>query len=177
MTSSMVLGLLLKFGSMSGYEIQQKMKSAQTDIWASVKPASIYHALRKLDKNNHVELKTIEHTGNRAKAIYSITEKGKKEFNNLLLNSFKNTSVNFPNALYTILTFVDEIDPVKLIKSLKSHRSEIDGIYSIMKEGQGKKEKIMTIPENVMYIFEDMYLHCEHQLKFIDKILDYLINK
>lgn len=42
MTRAMVLGLLKKYGSMSGYEIQQMMESAQTDQWAYVKPASIY---------------------------------------------------------------------------------------------------------------------------------------
>lgn len=46
-TRVMVLGLLLQYGAMSGYEIQQKMQSAQTDKWAYVQPASIYHALKK----------------------------------------------------------------------------------------------------------------------------------
>lgn len=60
MTRTMVLGLLQTFGQMSGYEIQQKMQLSQTDKWAYVKPASIYHALKRMEKEGLVVLETIE---------------------------------------------------------------------------------------------------------------------
>lgn len=52
MTRLMVLGLLMQYGPMSGYELQQAMQSAQTDTWAGVFPASIYHALKKWIKKD-----------------------------------------------------------------------------------------------------------------------------
>lgn len=43
----MILGLLTKRDSLSGYEIQQALHMVQSSKWAEVFPASIYHALKK----------------------------------------------------------------------------------------------------------------------------------
>lgn len=168
MTRVMVLGLLSQYGPMSGYEIQQKMQSAQTDKWAYVQPASIYHALKKLDKEQFVILDTLEQTGNRSKAIYSITEKGKMEFERLLIKSFEKSSVIFPTALYTALTFMENTDTKEILKALDTQKQIIEKIYEDMKIGQEEKSQIMEIPQNVMMIFNNIYAQCKMQLKFIE---------
>lgn len=43
----MILGLLTKRESLSGYEIQQALNMVQSKKWAEVFPASIYHAIKK----------------------------------------------------------------------------------------------------------------------------------
>ncbi|MDA1477332.1 PadR family transcriptional regulator [Bacillus changyiensis] len=170
MTIVMVLGLLLKYGPMSGYEIQQKMQSAQTDKWAYVQPASIYHALKKLDKDELVTLQTLEQTGNRTRAIYSITSKGKEEFHRMLIHSFKKESVVFPTPLYTVLTFMDEAPLEEIIEALTVQQQAIQSIYDEMVEGQRKKEEVGEIPKNVMFIFKNMYDQCDLQLKFLEEL-------
>jgi len=177
MTIVMVLGLLLKYGPMSGYEIQQKMQSAKTDKWAYVQPASIYHALRKLDKEELITLQTLEQTGNRSKAIYSITSKGKSEFDNMLINSFKKASVVFPTALYTVLTFMDEASTDALIDALNVQQQAIQGIYDEMREGQLEKEKYSEVPKNVLFIFQNIYEQCELQLKFLEELKQDLLSE
>ncbi|MBN3526496.1 PadR family transcriptional regulator [Paenibacillus apiarius] len=170
MTIVMVLGLLLKYGPMSGYEIQQKMQSAKTDKWAYVQPGSIYHALRKLDKEELVRLQTLEKTGNRSKAIYTITSKGKLEFDRMLISSFKKASVVFPTALYTVLTFMDEAPKEDIINALSVQQQEIQNIYDEMKAGQKVKEEYSEIPKNVLFIFKNIYDQCELQLKFLEEL-------
>lgn len=176
MTIVMVLGLLLKFGPMSGYEIQQKMKSGKTDKWAYVQPASIYHALRILDRDELVFLQKLEQTGNRSKAIYSITSKGKFEFDRMLINSFKKASVVFPTALYTVLTFMDEAPKENIIEALEVQQQAIQNIYDEMKAGQKEKEEYSKIPKNVLLIFENMYDQCEMQLQFLQKLKQDLLS-
>ncbi|MHA6533154.1 helix-turn-helix transcriptional regulator [Paenibacillus sp. BAC0078] len=176
MTNVMVLGLLLKYGPMSGYEIQQAMASAKTDKWAYVQPASIYHALRKLEKDGLVRLEKIEQTGNRSKAIYSITPKGKDEFNSMLISSFKKASVVFPSALYTVLTFIDEAPKEEIIEALEVQQQAIQNIYDEMKAGQKEKEKYTEISKNVLLIFENMYEQCEVQLQFLQKLKQDLLS-
>ena len=56
MTRLMVLGLL-KSKPMSGYEIQQILTKSQSDSWAGILPGSIYHALKKMEKEGLVEIK------------------------------------------------------------------------------------------------------------------------
>lgn len=169
-TRVMVLGLLLQYGAMSGYEIQQKMQSAQTDKWAYVQPASIYHALKKMDSEGIVQLETLEQTGNRSKAIYAITEAGKSEFSRLLIESFKESSVVFPTALYTALTFMDEAGLHEIEEALSFQQQAIEKIYKEMKLGQEQKAELMDIPVNVMLIFRNIYDQCELQLKFVKQI-------
>lgn len=177
MTIVMVLGLLLKYGPMSGYEIQQKMQSAQTDKWAYVQPASIYHALKKLDKDNLVTLQTLEQTGNRSKAIYSITDKGREEFHSMLIHSFKKASVVFPTPLYTVLTFMDEAPVEEIMGALDEQQQEIQNIYDEMREGQRKKEQFSEVPKNVMYIFKNIYDQCELQMKFLEELKQELLKE
>ncbi|RCX22522.1 PadR family transcriptional regulator [Fontibacillus phaseoli] len=177
MTNVMVLGLLLKYGPMSGYEIQQKMQSAKTDKWAYVQPASIYHALRKLDKDELVSLQSLEQTGNRSKAIYSVTSKGKHEFDRMLVDSFKKTSVVFPTPLYTVLTFIDEAPKENIIQALEVQQQAIRNIYDEMKAGQKEKEAYSEIPKNVLMIFENIYDQCEIQLQFIERLKQDLLSE
>ncbi|RAT94094.1 PadR family transcriptional regulator [Brevibacillus sp. Leaf182] len=170
MTRAMVLGLLLKSGPMSGYEIQQKMISAKTDKWAYVQPASIYHALKKLDQEGFVALETLEQTGNRSKAIYSITAEGKQELKRLLVNAFQNSSVLFPTDLYTALTFMDEAELDDIILALEKQQLAIQKVYEDLKADQEEKAKFMEMPQNVLYIFQNIYDQCELQLGFISKL-------
>lgn len=177
MTSVMVLGLLLKYGPMSGYEIQQKMQSAKTDKWAYVQPGSIYHALRKLDKNGLVSLKSLEQTGNRSKAIYKITEKGKSEFDSMLVHSFEKASVVFPTALYTVLTFMDEAPKEDMINALNVQQQAIQSIYDEMKAGQKEKEEYSEVPRNVQLIFKNIYDQCKLQLEFLEELKQDLLDE
>lgn len=62
-----------------------------------------------MDKEGLVELDAVEKTGNRSKAIYSVTPAGKDEFYTLMLQSFQQSSVVFPTELYTALTFSIQI--------------------------------------------------------------------
>lgn len=174
MVRIMVLGLLLKFGPMSGYEIQQKMQSAQTDKWAYVKPASIYHALKTLDEEGLVALETIEQTGNRSKAIYKITSEGHKEYSKILVKAFNKSSVIFPAALYTALTFMEYSPVEEIVKALEVQECAIQKIYDDMKAGQKQKEEISDIPQNVVFIFNNIYDQCDLQLSFLKELKDYL---
>ncbi|MFJ8529024.1 PadR family transcriptional regulator [Bacillus sp. NPDC094106] len=172
MTRLMVLGLLMQYGPMSGYELQQAMQSAQTDTWAGVFPASIYHALKKMDKEGLVELDAVEKTGNRSKAIYSITPAGKDEFHTLILQSFQQSSVAFPTELYTALTFfnANAFSLERISSALQDQKKTIIEMYENMKAGQSIKEKMIDIPEHVTLIFENIYEQCEMQLRFIEKM-------
>ncbi len=174
MTRLMVLGLLAEYGPMSGYEIQQAMQSSQTDKWAGVFPASIYHALKKMEQENLVQLDTIEQTGNRSKAIYSITAQGRDDYKQLLIESFMQSSVVFPTTLYTALTFFKSAPISDIILALNKHEEAIKHLYEEMKAGEAAKAQVSNIPENVLFIFENIYQQCEMQLEFIRKIKHFI---
>ncbi|WP_232699464.1 PadR family transcriptional regulator [Brevibacillus daliensis] len=171
-TRAMVLGLLQMNGPMSGYEIQMLMQSAKTDLWANVAPASIYHALKKLQQEGKVILKTMEQTGLRSKAIFSITTDGEQELRDLLQASFSKSSVAFPTDLYTALTFIDQLAPSEVEFALDQQEKEIKKLHETLQEGyQEKKHHLQEkVPGNVTAIFNNLYAQCELQMKFVQQM-------
>ncbi|WP_251037497.1 PadR family transcriptional regulator [Paenibacillus albidus] len=171
MTRMMILGLLNNFGSMSGYEIQQMLQSSQTEMWAYVQPASIYHALRKLQQEGKIILETVEHTGLRAKAIYKIAEDGVLELRQLIEQSLSKSSVVFPASLYTALTFMDELPVPLILEALGKQEREIAAVMAAMKHGEEMKAQAGAMTVQAEAVFTNIYAQVGMQLEFIRKLI------
>ncbi len=169
MTRLMVLGLLMH-KPMTGYEIQQVLQMTQSDKWAGILPGSIYHALKKLEAEGLVMLEAVEHTGNRAKAIYRITDRGREAFRKLLEETLRQSSVVFPTHLYTAVSFLGELPPDVAIAALEEQRRRIEADYVAMRTGQREKEKYGPVPPHVHRLFRNMYDHFELQLRLLDDL-------
>ncbi len=87
MTRLMILGLLSS-KPMTGYAIQHELQLYHADKWAGILSSSVSHALKKLENEGMIELDLIEKIGNRSKASYKLTDKGKDELYSLLEDSF-----------------------------------------------------------------------------------------
>lgn len=86
------------------------------------------HALKKLQAEGKVVLEKVEQTGLRTSSIFNITEEGKQELHQLLVQSLADSSVVFPATLYTALTFLENLDDDEAITALErtkktSHRA------------------------------------------------------
>ncbi|MGL5820204.1 MAG: PadR family transcriptional regulator [Sarcina sp.] len=174
MASILLLGLLIRNGAMSGYDIQVALENSQTDKWAYVKPASIYYALKKMHEKGFLSLDGIEKTGHRTKAIYSITDTGVKEYKRLLKVGLEKTSVIFPAELYTSLTFIDDLPKEKALDLIEKQFLNIKIIYNDMKSIKILKKEIGHYPENVEIIFENMFKQCEIQLETLNLLKKHL---
>ena len=58
MTQLFVLGAL-QMRPMSGYDIQLMLQQSEAERWSGVQVGSIYHALKKLEKNQYIEIDKI----------------------------------------------------------------------------------------------------------------------
>lgn len=168
-TRLMVLGLLTH-KPMSGYEIQQVLQMTQSDKWAGILPGSIYHALKKMEGEGLVRLESVEHTGNRAKAIYRITDRGREEFRKLLTEALKQSSVAFPTALYTAVSFLEALPAEETIAALEEQKRRIEADYEAMKAGEKEKEKYGPVPPHVRLVFRNMYEQFELQMKLLNEL-------
>jgi len=168
-TRLMVLGLLTH-KPMSGYEIQQVLQMTQSDKWAGILPGSIYHALKKMEGEGLVRLESVEHTGNRAKAIYRITDRGREEFRKLLTEALKQSSVVFPTALYTAVSFLEALPADVAIAALEEQKRRIEADYEAMKAGEREKEKYGPVPPHVRLVFRNMYEQFELQLRLLNEL-------
>ncbi|GAA0351923.1 PadR family transcriptional regulator [Bacillus horti] len=174
MTRLMVLGLLT-LKPMTGYEMQQLLQQSQTDQWAGILPGSIYHALKKLDKEGLVEIESIGHTGNRAKAVYQITAAGREAFTELLLITLQDSSVLFPTGMYTALSFIEALPVEDALKAIDLQKSSIEASYKNMKDGEELKKEYGQLNSFALLTFENIYAHYRIQLDFLAKLKELLL--
>jgi DNA-binding PadR family transcriptional regulator len=100
----LILGVLAE-RPMHGYEIQQWMKDSRTDIWAGVRPGSLYHALKQLDAEDLIKVKNVISQGERSRTIYQITGNGRTELRSLVTDGWARLPNSYPVDLYTLVTF------------------------------------------------------------------------
>lgn len=172
MTRLMVLGLL-KTEAMSGYEIHQLLVKSEADSWAGILPGSVYHALKKMEREGLVEIDSIEQTGNRSKAIYKITDAGEHEFDKLLLASLQAPSVHLPSTLYTGLSFVQYAKARDIIDSLKQQQVLLAEQLEKQQAGMEEKRKHIEVDAVTEMVLQNVVHQYELQLNLVNKLLSH----
>ena len=77
----LVLGMVRMRGRAHGYAVHRELMSWQVDTWTSVKPASIYHAVKQLAKEGKLRTVGMESSPEGPeRTVYEITEAGEAEF-------------------------------------------------------------------------------------------------
>ena len=177
MTRLMVLGLL-RTKPMSGYDLQQLLQISEADKWAEILPGSIYHALKKMDKEGLVKVAKVESTGHRSKAIYEVTDQGEEEYRKLLIESFRVSSVTLPVQLYTGLSMLNlpdhQTEPGFVAEAIEVQIQELMSKKVEMEAGQKTKAEFMEENELTKLTFENMLNQYKLQIDFLEGILDTL---
>ena len=84
-TRLLVLGVVQIFQPVHGYDVRRELVSWQAQEWASIKPGSIYNALKSLTREGLLEVVGTDQVGGRPeRTTYQLTAEGTKEFRKLL---------------------------------------------------------------------------------------------
>lgn len=121
MQDKILLGFLLK-GDKTGYQVKKEMEGS-TNFFFNTSLGSTNPAFKKLEKNRMVTSKKVIENG-RLKKIYSITEKGKKYFNNWM-----NSEIVIPkikNEMLLRVFFFSNIEQNEKEKILKDYISNTE---------------------------------------------------
>ncbi len=171
----MLLGLLQQ-RDLTGYEIVQYLNLSHAESWAGIKVGSIYYALKKMDEKRLVKIQSVENVGNRSRTIYSITEKGKDFFERKLEDTLSEVDLNFPNSLYTAVTFLGELPYEKAIKAIDTHINNLEKELRIWETAETEKEKVQskTLPNYMKALLKNGCTHIQANIKFLKEIKDLL---
>lgn len=158
---------------MSGYDIQQALQMTDAERWGGVLIGSIYHALKKMEQEGYVAVTSIEQTGHRQKAIYSITDTGRTYLQTLIKDSLRASSVLYPSTLYSGLSFYEKLSAEECRKALEEQRVALHDEYMAVKRGLEAKDAAMqhNVPPMVLLIMENMFAIIKQQQDFVDKAL------
>ena len=127
---------------MSGYELKQISEKTINHFW-QYSHSQIYPALKKLQAQGMVQKKP-EFVGEKAKFIYSITNKGTKTLKKWLLDPYTEEEKRMPFLLKIFFHGNDEqVAGLHYQKYLADNESKIKGLRALQQEfdQQLKKEK------------------------------------
>lgn len=173
MTQLIVLGMLA-MRPMSGYDIQITLKELDAELWSGVLVGSIYHALKKLEKDGYAEVESIEQTGLRQKATYRITEQGGLYLKELILESLSKSLASFPTALYSAVTFIDKVSEEDAKAALLKQKDLLDKQLKLLEKGQKEKQAAIggNLPPIISISFKNMYGIVKLQKEYIEELLE-----
>jgi DNA-binding PadR family transcriptional regulator len=81
----LVLGVVRMRGTAHGYAIHRELMSWRVDTWTAVKPPSIYHAVKQLDREGLLRVSGSDDSPRGpARVVYRITADGEQEYFRLL---------------------------------------------------------------------------------------------
>lgn len=99
-TRLLVLGAVMLFEPVNGYQIRRELMSWRIDEWAHIKPGSVYSSLGTLSGQGHL----VRHDlvdGGREVAVYTVTESGRAEFRRLFRAAMERIDLLAPLAFHT----------------------------------------------------------------------------
>lgn len=171
MTQLIVLGMI-QMKPMSGYDIQVSLQELNAEMWSGVQVGSIYHALKRLEKDGYIKIDSISKTGFRQKATYRITEKGSAYLKELIVDELTKSSAKFPTDFYSAVTFIDNISKAETQTALKNQLEELKGEFNKLNEGLAEKKSFNSnLPLITVITFKNMFEIIQLQIKYVEELL------
>lgn len=157
---------------MSGYQMKQILEQTDAKRWSGVLPGSIYNALNKLEKDGFIEIESIKMTGNRQKAIYKISEKGKQHQKKLILSCLEDGHVSYNGEFYSGIGFAYQVEKSLALNALKLNKKQLQFERDTILKGKLSKEQAMLEPVSELSeaVFTHMIKTIELQLELVEKV-------
>ncbi|HEU4732438.1 MAG TPA: PadR family transcriptional regulator [Kofleriaceae bacterium] len=134
-TRLLVLGVVRIFQPVHGYEVRRELVSWRAQEWASVKPGSIYNALKSLTREGYLEVVGTGQVGGRPeRTTYRLTTAGDEEFRTLLREEW--WTVRPPiDPLMAAISFIGFVTRTEAIAALEHRTTQIRGMVRHMEFG------------------------------------------
>lgn len=142
-----ILGLL-NYGDMTGYDIDQRLRSSIFFFWYA-QTSQIYKELHTLSKKHWVESDVVYQSDKPNKKLFHITEEGKIELHRWLADADLTEVMKYKNPLLIKIFFSSEIDIDQTMRLLEKYVRECSDIIETM------NVDINTIPEMEKEIRKD----------------------
>ncbi|MEE4194356.1 MAG: PadR family transcriptional regulator [Anaerolineae bacterium] len=169
MSTRLVILGLLQDHPMYGYELKSIIEDHMAD-WTSIAFGSIYFALNKLSEERLIVKIATEQEGNRpSRAIYEITEEGKKEFMSLLRNQW--AEVKQEHYAFDIALFFQEYLSTEEIVGMIGRK--IKTLETAIHEVESHRGAILAdaeVPRIATSIFDHSLVHMKAELGWLQSL-------
>lgn len=112
-TKLLVLGIVHLSGGAHGYQVRSELQSWRAEIWAKIKPGSVYHALKKAAADGLLTERVEPGKSGPERTLYQATDRGREEIVELVRDGLRRTHdptmLNASIAMLPMLTRADAI--------------------------------------------------------------------
>ncbi|NLY44095.1 MAG: PadR family transcriptional regulator [Clostridiaceae bacterium] len=158
-----ILGMVLE-KPQSAYDLQKDVDYHQFPRWTKISTPSIYRKVIQLRKEGYLHCDIVKGDRLADKAVYSITEKGRAYFEELM-NTYVNQPISFLfdfNVVITNLNKIDKKHALDLVNKLRSN------IIASAKTNDEYAAKYADIPLVGRTIFEQQRMLYRALLEWLD---------
>lgn len=158
-----ILGIVLE-KPQSAYDIQKDVENHHFSRWAKISVPSIYRKVLQLSKQGYLNKAVDAENGRAGKTIYSITEKGKTYFKQLMIAGVSEPiSLIFDfNVVIVNLNRLDKQEGVELLAQLKNN------LIKSLEIIKGYEAEYANIPLGGKTIFEQQQILCQSLMMWLD---------
>lgn len=127
-TRLLLLGSVMLFEPVNGYQLRRELLSWQVEDWAHVNPGSIYSGLATLAKAGHLKRHDLR-DGSREVAVYTSTKPGRREFERLWHEAVETVDLLSPLPFHTALALMSLMERTAVVQSLRARLANLDARF------------------------------------------------
>ncbi|SDP69902.1 DNA-binding transcriptional regulator, PadR family [Pedococcus dokdonensis] len=124
-TRLLLLGTVMLFEPVNGYQLRRELLSWEVDDWAHVNPGSIYSGLATLAKQGNLDRHDLV-DGNREVAVYTSTPAGRREFARLWQEAVETPDLLSPLPFHTAMALMPLISRTAVREALRTRLANLD---------------------------------------------------
>lgn len=151
-----VLGIL-KSESLSAYDIQKLVEYRNISKWVKISTPSIYKKVIQLEEKGYIKSDIVKEGKMAEKAVYSLTDIGEKEFENLMLK-IASKPINIFLDFNAVIVNLASLSPEKQKSCLTDIENNVKTLKAYLEENISIKENIPEIPETGMSVLQQQFL-------------------
>lgn len=151
-----VLGIL-KNESLSAYDIQKLVEYRYISQWVKISTPSIYKKVIALEQKGFIKSTIAKEGKMPQKAIYSLTEKGKTEFEKLM-TEISAEPINIFLDFNAVIVNLKSLDKEKRKACLDNIEKNIEAFKAKLEENLSLKENNMNISKTGMAVLKQQYI-------------------
>ena len=144
-TRLLLLGTVMLFEPVNGYQLRRELLSWQVEDWAHVNPGSIYSGLATLAKQGNLERHDLV-DGSREVAVYTSTAAGRREFERLWAAAVEAVDLLSPLPFHTGLALMPLMPRNRVLEALRTRLAHLD---AKVREQMDQKRDLSAMPPHV----------------------------
>ena len=169
MSTRLVILGLLQDHPMYGYELKSVIEDQMAD-WTSIAFGSIYFALNKLSEEGLIVKAATEKEGNRpSRSVYEITDKGRKEFLQLLRSQWTNVKLE-QYDLDIALFFQEYLSTRDIIPCLKTQITAVENAITHLETNRHDMLTTAANPQISASILDHKLIHLKAELEWLNTL-------